>query len=49
VPGGGGRGGSSGREVRVTVNVNASGNEAPVALARSARQVARAVRGALEG
>lgn len=37
-----------GREVRVTVNVNApAGTDAPVALARSSRQVARAVRAAL--
>ena len=36
------------REVRVTVNVNApAGTDAPAALARSSRQVARAVRSAL--
>lgn len=36
-----------GREVRVTVNVAGGAGDAPRALARSARQVARAVRGAL--
>lgn len=42
-------GGSGGvREVRVVVNVAGGGGDAPKALARSARQVARAVRGALE-
>lgn len=40
-------GGAGGREVRVTVNVHAPAGEGPQALARSARQVARAVRGAL--
>ncbi|MBO9580741.1 MAG: tail tape measure protein [Sphingobium sp.] len=35
------------RDVRVSITVNGSGAEAPRALARSARQVARAVRGAL--
>jgi hypothetical protein len=40
-------GAGGGRDVRVTVNVNAAGGDAPQALARSARQVARAVRGAL--
>ena len=40
-------GAGGGRDVRVTVNVNAAGGEAPQALARSARQVARAVRGVL--
>jgi hypothetical protein len=35
------------REVRVSITVNGSGQHAPRALARSARQVARAVRGAL--
>ena len=40
--------GGGAREVRVTVNVNApAGTDAPVALARSSRQVARAVRTAL--
>lgn len=43
----GARGG--GHDVRVTVNVNAAGGEAPQALARSARQVARAVRRGMEG
>lgn len=42
-------GGSGGaRDVRVVVNVSGAGGDAPKALARSARQVARAVRGALE-
>ena len=45
VPGGGAAGGV--REVRVVVNVNGAGGDAPRALARSARQVARAVRGAV--
>jgi hypothetical protein len=40
-------GGAAARDVRVTIAVNAPGNDAPQALARSARQVARAVRGAL--
>lgn len=35
------------REVRVAITVNAAGGEAPAALARSSRQVARAVRAAL--
>jgi phage-related minor tail protein len=39
---------SSARDVRVTVNVNAGQAGAPEALARSSRQVARAVRRALE-
>ncbi|NNM76647.1 tail tape measure protein [Sphingomonas sp. ID1715] len=40
---------AAGREVRVTVNVNAAGgNETPRALERSSRQVARAVRRAVE-
>jgi phage-related minor tail protein len=43
VPGGQGMA----RDVRVSITVNGSGSEAPRALARSARQVARAVRGAL--
>ncbi|GGB30351.1 hypothetical protein GCM10011380_19780 [Sphingomonas metalli] len=37
------------REVRVAITVNASGSDAPAAMARSARQVARAVKAALEG
>lgn len=37
------------REVRVAITVNASGGEAPRALAQSSRQVARAVRAAIEG
>lgn len=45
LPGGGAAGGV--REVRVVVNVNGAGGDAPKALARSARQVARAVRGAV--
>jgi len=43
VPGGQGMA----RDVRVSITVNGSGPDAPRALARSARQVARAVRGAL--
>jgi phage-related minor tail protein len=35
------------REVRVSIHINGNGQEAPRTLARSARQVARAVRGAL--
>ncbi|WP_336965418.1 tail tape measure protein [Sphingobium aquiterrae] len=42
-----GQGGSGGRDVRVNITVNAAGGDAPQALARSARQVARAVRGAI--
>ena len=43
-------GGSAGaREVRVTIQVQAGAGEAPAALQRSGRQVARAVRAALEG
>lgn len=45
----GGAGGSGVREVRVAISVNAAGGEAPGALARSGRQVARAVKAALEG
>lgn len=41
-------GAGGGRDVRVTVNVNAPATDAPQALTRSARQVARAVRGALD-
>jgi hypothetical protein len=41
----GGRGG--GREVRVSIAVNAPAGAEPQALARSSRQVARAVRQAL--
>ncbi|MBN8816271.1 MAG: tail tape measure protein [Sphingomonas sp.] len=37
------------REVRVAITVNAAAGEAPQALQRSSRQVARAVRAALEG
>lgn len=44
----GGRGGGGGRDVRITINLNApTGQEAPQMLARSSRQVARAVRNAL--
>lgn len=43
----GGGGGSSGRDVRVTINVNAPESGAPQALARSARQIAKNVRSAL--
>mgnify|MGYP001181396557 CR=1 FL=1 len=35
------------REVRVSININAGGSDAPQALARSGRQVARAVKAAL--
>jgi hypothetical protein len=35
------------RDVRVSIHINGSGQDAPRTLARSARQVARAVRGAL--
>lgn len=37
------------RDVRVTIHVQAGAGEAPAALQRSSRQVARAVRAALEG
>lgn len=37
-----------GRDVRVSISVNAPDRSAPEALARSARQIARSVRGALE-
>tara|TARA_R110000782_G_scaffold117364_3_gene207681 strand:- start:108715 stop:109287 length:573 start_codon:yes stop_codon:yes gene_type:complete len=53
VPGASGRiiaaggGGAGGRDVRVTINVNAPDAGAPQALARSARQIARNVRSAL--
>jgi hypothetical protein len=51
VPTGAGRveasGGGSARDVRVSISVNARSGEAPEALARSGRQVARAVRAAL--
>lgn len=40
-------GGGSGRDVRVSIRVDAARGEAPQALARSGRQVARAVRRAL--
>ncbi len=38
-----------GRDVRVAITINAAGDAAPGALAKSGRQVARAVRAALEG
>ncbi len=41
--------GGGGREVRVAITINAAAGDAPQALARSSRQVARAVRAALEG
>ena len=52
VPGANGRivpgGGASGvRDVRVTINVSSPDTGAPQALARSARQIAKSVRGAL--
>jgi phage-related minor tail protein len=37
------------RDVRVTIHVQAGAGDAPAALQRSSRQVARAVRAALEG
>jgi phage-related minor tail protein len=40
-------GGAAPREVRVAISINGGAPDAPRALARSARQVARAVRGAL--
>ena len=43
----GGQGG--GRDVRVSITVNAAADAAPKALAQSSRQVARAVRSALAG
>ncbi|WP_066779300.1 tail tape measure protein [Sphingomonas sp. CCH5-D11] len=39
----------SSRDVRVTINVNSASDAAPAALARSSRQVARAVKAALAG
>ena len=39
--------GQTGRDVRIAIAINAPGGSAPEALARSSRQVARAVRGAL--
>ena len=42
-------GGAGAREVRVAITVNASGGDAPRALAQSSRQVARAVKAALAG
>ncbi len=42
-------GGGGTREVRVAITVHASGGDAPRALAQSSRQVARAVKAALEG
>lgn len=40
--------GGGGRDVRVAISINAGGTTEPEALARSGRQVARAVRAALE-
>ena len=40
---------SAARDVRVTIHVQAGAGDAPAALQRSSRQVARAVRAALEG
>lgn len=42
------RAGTSGRDIRVAISINANGQDEPRALARSGRQVARAVRAALE-
>jgi phage-related minor tail protein len=41
--------GSGAREVRVAITINAQGSDQPQALARSSRQVARAVRAAIAG
>ncbi len=41
--------GGGGRDVRIAITVSGSGQDAPRALARSARQVARAVRAAVDG
>lgn len=46
--GGAGRGGG-GRDVRVAITINAGQTDQPQALARSSRQVARAVRAAIAG
>lgn len=43
----GGAGGGGARDVRVAITINAPDNSAPQALARSARQIARTMRGAL--
>jgi len=40
---------ANGRDVRVSISVNTTGEAAPAALARSSRQVARAVKAALAG
>jgi hypothetical protein len=40
---------AGGRDVRVTIHVQAGAGEAPAAMERSSRQIARAVRAALEG
>ena len=40
-------GSGQGRDIRVSININAPGETAPRALAASSRQVARAVRSAL--
>lgn len=40
-------GGGQGRNVRVAITINAGGSDQPQALARSSRQIARAVRAAL--
>ncbi|MGE4429144.1 MAG: tail tape measure protein [Sphingobium sp.] len=45
--GSGGGSGGGGRDVRVSITINAPENSAPQALARSARQIARTMRGAL--
>lgn len=41
-------GGGAAREVRVAITINAGAGEAPAAMQRSARQVARAVKAAIE-
>ncbi|MPT49093.1 MAG: tail tape measure protein [Sphingobium sp.] len=43
----GGGGASGGRDVRVSININAPQNNGPQALAKSSRQIARSVRSAL--
>jgi len=43
----GGAAGGSAREVRIAITINAAAGEAPATLAKSSRQVARAIRAAL--
>ena len=44
-----GRGGGSNREISIAITIQGSSSDAPQALAQSSRQVARAVRAAIEG